>query len=41
MVQISRSRFLATICACDALAGLSMSAHADDYATNLGPVGPN
>jgi hypothetical protein len=41
MVQISRSRFLAAICAFGALAGLSMSAHADEYATNLGPVGPN
>jgi hypothetical protein len=41
MVQISRSRFLAAICALGALAGLSVSAHADEYATNLGPVGPN
>jgi hypothetical protein len=41
MVQISRSRFLAAICAVGTLAGLSLSAHADEYATNLGPVGPN
>ena len=40
MVQISRSRFLAAICVLGALAGLSV-AHADEYATNLGPVGPN
>jgi hypothetical protein len=41
MVQLSRSHFLAAICAVGALAGLKMSAHADEYATNLGPVGPN
>ena len=41
MVQLSRSHFLAAICAVGALAGLNMSAHADEYATNLGPVGPN
>jgi hypothetical protein len=41
MVQISRSRFLAAICALAAFAGLNASAYADDYATNLGPVGPN
>ncbi len=41
MVQISRSRFLAAICAVAALAGLAVPAHADEYATNLGPVGPN
>jgi hypothetical protein len=38
MVQISRSRFLSAICALGTLASL---AHADEYATNLGPVGPN
>src|ERR1044072_8991341 len=41
MVQLSRSHFLAAICAVGALAGLNMSAHADEYATNLGSVGPN
>jgi hypothetical protein len=41
MVQISRSRFLAAICALSAFAGLSASAYAEEYATNLGPVGPN
>jgi hypothetical protein len=41
MVQISRSRFLAAICAVAALAGLAVPAHADEYATNLGAVGPN
>ena len=41
MVQISRSRFFLAICALGAFAGLSVSAHADEYATNLGPVGPN
>jgi hypothetical protein len=41
MVQISRSRFLLAICALGAFAGLSVSAQADEYATNLGPVGPN
>ena len=41
MVQISRSRFFLAICALGAFAGLSVSAHADEYATDLGPVGPN
>jgi hypothetical protein len=41
MVQFSRSKFLAAICALGALAGFSLSAYADEYATNLGPVGPN
>ena len=39
MVQISRSRLLAAIYALGLLA--NVSAHADEYATNLGPVGPN
>ena len=41
MVQISRSRFLAGVCALAALAALSASASADEYNTNFGPVGPN
>ena len=41
MVQVPRSKFLAAVCALAALATLSVSASADEYATNLGPVGPN
>ena len=41
MVQISRSRILAGVCALAALAALSASASADEYNTNFGPVGPN
>jgi hypothetical protein len=41
MVQISRPRFLAGVCALAALAALSTSASADEYNTNFGPVGPN
>jgi hypothetical protein len=41
MVQISRPRFLAGVCALAALAALSASASADEYNTNFGPVGPN
>jgi hypothetical protein len=39
MVQISRTRLFAAVCALGVLA--SASAHADEYTTNLGPVGPN
>src|SRR6187399_2708989 len=38
MVQISRTRLFAAVCALGVLA--SASAHAE-YTTNLGPVGPN
>jgi hypothetical protein len=41
MVQISRSRFLAAAFVLVAFAGFNVSAYADEYATNLGPVGPN
>src|SRR6185312_13411411 len=39
MVQISRTRLFAAVCALGVLA--SASAHADEYTTNLGPVGAN
>ena len=39
MVQISRTRLFAAVSALGVLA--SASAHADEYTTNLGPVGPN
>jgi hypothetical protein len=39
MVQISHTRLFAAVCALGVLA--SASAHADEYTTNLGPVGPN
>ena len=39
MAQISRTRLFAAVCALGVLA--SASAHADEYTTNLGPVGPN
>jgi hypothetical protein len=41
MVLISRSQFLAAAWALAALAGFSVSASADEYMTNFGPVGPN
>jgi hypothetical protein len=40
MVLVPRSKFLAAVCSLAALA-LSASASADEYTTNLGPVGPN
>jgi hypothetical protein len=39
MVQIYRPRLLAAMCTLGVLA--SVSAQADEYTTNLGPVGPN
>src|SRR6187397_1423991 len=39
MVQISRTRLFAAVCTLGVLA--SASAHAEEYTTNLGPVGPN
>ena len=41
MVYISRSRVLAAFCALSGVAALSMAASAEEYTTNLGPVGPN
>ena len=41
MVLIPRSKFLAAVSALAALSALSVSASADEFATNLGPVGPN
>jgi hypothetical protein len=41
MVLVPRSKFLAAVCSLAALAALSASASADEYTTNLGPVGPN
>ena len=41
MVLFSRSQFLAASGALVALAAFSVSALADEYATNFGPVGPN
>jgi hypothetical protein len=41
MVQVPRSKFLAAVCALVALAAFSVSASAEEYTTNLGPVGPN
>lgn len=41
MVLVPRSKFLAAVCALAALAAFSVSASADEYMTNLGPVGPN
>ncbi len=41
MVQVTRSKFLAAVCALAALAALSASASAEEYMTNFGPVGPN
>jgi hypothetical protein len=41
MVHVRRSKFLAAVCALAALATLSVSASADEYMTNFGPVGPN
>jgi hypothetical protein len=41
MFHISCSRVLAAFCALAGVAALSMAASADEYTTNLGPVGPN
>jgi len=41
MVYISRSRVLAAFCALAGVAALSMATSAEEYTTNLGPVGPN
>jgi len=41
MVQFSRSRVLAALCALAGVAALSVPASAEEYTTNLGPVGPN
>jgi hypothetical protein len=41
MVLIPRSKFLAAVCGLAALAAFSVSASADEYITNFGPVGPN
>jgi hypothetical protein len=41
MVHISRSRILAALCALACVAAISVAASAEEYATNLGPVGPN
>jgi hypothetical protein len=41
MVLVPRSKFLAAVCALAALAAFSVSASADEYMTNFGPVGPN
>jgi hypothetical protein len=41
MVYISRSRVLAAFCALAGVVALSMAASAEEYTTNLGPVGPN
>ena len=41
MVLISRSNFLAAVCGLAALAAFGVSASADEYTTNFGPVGPN
>src|SRR5262245_25331702 len=41
MVHISCSRVLAAFCALAGVAALSMAASAEEYTTNLGPVGPN
>ena len=41
MVQFSRSKFLAAAGALLLLGAASAPALADEYATNLGPVGPN
>ena len=41
MVHISRSRILAALCALAGVAAISVAASAEEYAPNLGPVGPN
>jgi len=41
MVQVPRSKFLTAVCALAALAAFGVSASADEYMNNFGPVGPN